>query len=1077
VDYRGSLAMKFCLCLVAALLGATPVAAQTLSANPSALNVAYTAGTQAPEPVDAIITASTGVPPVLSAALASGGTAPAGLFVPTVSGSTLSVGIDRGTLQSIETVAGLYTANVVVTAAGFPPLTVPVTLSIDVSLSAQASPPSLIFNLLSGTTSQSVAVTATGGTSVSFTVAASTTTGGTWLSVTTNFPYTPATLTVTATPGSLPAGVYNGTITVSPSTGGSIVIPVTLQAGVSANLTANPTSFSFSYVVGSSVPAAQVLNLTSDIVNNTYFARTTSTNDWLLVNGVTNTVIGTLPAAVNVTIAPAGLTAGTYTGTITATSGDGTTLNIPVTLLVNGGISATANPSSLTFVSQAGGAPPASQSVLVSGVTSSAFNASITSGGGWLSVSPASGAVPAQVTVTAAPGVLTAGTYIGNIAVTVGSQIQNIPVTLIVSVDPVLVSSPGGFIFSYVSGTPAPAVAYLSVNVNDLPQQAFTISAPQASWLQVSNTGVSLTTPVNVSLTLNPVSLPSAIYLTDVVLTPAAVDGVPVVVPVVLQVTGGTALVANPTSLTMSGTAGGSAVTQTLQLTANGSTSFTTSTTTANGLNWLTVSPASGSANYIATTLTVTANPASLASGTYQGTVLLTTAAGVVTQVPVTLSVSGAGFLLTPSSLQFAYVQGAASPPTQTVQVSGSQAFTATAGTSSGGTWLSVTPASGTDSGNLTVTTTPAGLAAGTYGGTITVTPAGGTAQTVSVTLTVAAPGLTAAPNPLAFTYQAGDTNPVPQTLAVSSSGTAIPFTAAASSSGWLSVSPASGTTPASLTVSVNPADLGAGTYSGSIVLSAGSGTAPVSVAVNLVVTAPLPIISRVVNAASYLGGAISPGEIVVIFGSDLGPSTGVSAQPSSSGIFGATVANVQVTFNGFPAPLLYVSAEQVNAIVPYELAGASSALVEVLFGQASSNSVTMPVALSAPGIFSANASGTGPGAILDTNYNLVSTSNPTSPGSIVQIYATGEGQTTPLGVDGKLAALMLPLPYPNQPASVLIGGLPANILYIGAAPGLVAGALQVNAQIPPGVPSGTLSVVLTIGAISSQAGITVAVQ
>jgi uncharacterized protein (TIGR03437 family) len=157
-----------------------------------------------------------------------------------------------------------------------------------------------------------------------------------------------------------------------------------------------------------------------------------------------------------------------------------------------------------------------------------------------------------------------------------------------------------------------------------------------------------------------------------------------------------------------------------------------------------------------------------------------------------------------------------------------------------------------------------------------------------------------------------------------------------------------------------------------------------------------------VVNAASYLGGAVSPGEIVVIFGSDLGPSTGVSAQPSSSGIFGATLANVQVTFNGYPAPLLYASAEQVNAIVPYELAGASSALVEVLFGQASSNSVTMPVALSAPGIFSANASGTGPGAILDTNYNLVSTSNPTSPGSIVQIYATGEGQTTPPGVDGK---------------------------------------------------------------------------
>jgi uncharacterized protein (TIGR03437 family) len=1077
MDHRGSLGLKFCLCLVAALPVATPVAAQTLSANPAVLNFSYTVGTQAPEPVVVTITASKGVTPALTATVAPVGATPAGLFVLTVSSPTIIVGIGVGTLDSIVNAAGLYTANIIVSAAGFPSLTIPVTLSIGVSLSAQASPASLIFNELSGTTSQSVEVTATGGTSVSFTAAASTTTGGTWLSVTSNSPYTPATLTVTATPGSLAAAVYSGTITISLSTGGSIPVPVTLQAGPTANLTPSPTSFSFSYVVGSAPPAAQVLNLTSDILNNTYTARATSTNNWLLINGVTTSISGALPAAVNVTILPSGLTAGTYPGIITVTSGDGTTLSVPVTLLVNGGVSATANPSSLTFVSQAEGAQPATQSLLISGSGTSGFSTTVTSGGGWLSVSPTSGGVPAQVTVTAAPGVLTAGTYTGNIAVTVGIQIQDIPVTLTVSADPVLVSSPGAFVVSYVSGNPAPAIQYLSVNVSNLPQQEFTISATQPSWLQITDTSVSLTTPVNVSLTLNPVSLPAGIYLTDIFLTPVGAGAVPVTVPVVLDVTGGTAIVANPTSLTLSAAAGGSAVSQSLQLTANGSTSFTASATTVTGGTWLTVSPASGSANYIATPLTVTANPASLASGTYQGTVLLTTSAGVVTQVPITLSVSGAGFLVTPSSLAFAYVQGGASPAAQTLQVSGSQSFTASASTSGGGTWLAVTPTSGTGSASLTVTTTPAGLAAGSYTGTITVTPTGGTALTLGVTLTVSGPGLAASPNPLAFTYQAGDANPAPQVLAVSSTGTAIPFTAVASSSGWLSVSPASGNTPAPLTVSVNPTDLGAGTYSGSIVLSAGSGTAQVSVAVTLMVTAPLPVISRVVNAASYLGGAVSPGEIVVIFGSDLGPSTGVSAQPSSSGIFGATLANVQVTFNGYPAPLLYASAEQVNAIVPYELAGASSASVEVLFGQASSNSVSVPVALSAPGIFSVNASGTGPGAILDTNYHLVSASNPTSPGAVIQIYATGEGQTTPPGVDGKLAALMLPLPSPNQVASVLIGGLPANILYAGAAPGLVAGALQVNAQIPPGAASGALPVVLTIGVISSQTGITVEVQ
>src|SRR3984957_248532 len=279
MDQRGSVVIKFCLCLVAALLGATSVAAQTLSANPSALNIFYSAGAQAPEPVVAAITASTGVTPALTAALAPGATAPAGLFVLTVSGSSIIVGIGVGALDSIENTAGLYAATINVTGAGFPTLTIPVTLSIGVSLSVQASPTYLLFNLLSGTTSQNINVTATGGSSVTFTATAATTSGGTWLSVTSSSPFTPALLTVTATPGALATGAYTGSITITPSTGGSLVIPVTLQAGPSANLTASPTSFSFGATAGGTAPAAQVLNLTSDILNNTYFARAISTNN------------------------------------------------------------------------------------------------------------------------------------------------------------------------------------------------------------------------------------------------------------------------------------------------------------------------------------------------------------------------------------------------------------------------------------------------------------------------------------------------------------------------------------------------------------------------------------------------------------------------------------------------------------------------------------------------------------------------------------------------------------------------------------------------------------------------------
>ena len=139
---------------------------------------------------------------------------------------------------------------------------------------------------------------------------------------------------------------------------------------------------------------------------------------------------------------------------------------------------------------------------------------------------------------------------------------------------------------------------------------------------------------------------------------------------------------------------------------------------------------------------------------------------------------------------------------------------------------------------------------------------------------------------------------------------------------------------------------------------------------------------------------------------------------------------------------------------------------------------MTLPVVSSAPGIFSADATGQGPGAILDVNYNLVSASNPVSAGSAIQIFATGQGQTSPGGVDGLIEPLSLPLPAPLLAVGVIIGGVPADILYVGAAPGLVAGALQVNALVPKGVAPGAAPLFVSFGGISnSQTGITLAIK
>jgi uncharacterized protein (TIGR03437 family) len=135
----------------------------------------------------------------------------------------------------------------------------------------------------------------------------------------------------------------------------------------------------------------------------------------------------------------------------------------------------------------------------------------------------------------------------------------------------------------------------------------------------------------------------------------------------------------------------------------------------------------------------------------------------------------------------------------------------------------------------------------------------------------------------------------------------------------------------------------------------------------------------------------------------------------------------------------------------------------------------------SAPALFAQNASGSGPGAILNQDNSLNGPDNPAAKGSIVQVYMTGEGQTNPPGITGAITTATLPppqvTPAPVQPIQVLIDGQPALYTYAGEAPGLVAGVMQLNVQIPANVPSGALSIQVSIGGSMSQSGITVSVE
>lgn len=910
----------------------------------------------------------------------------------------------------------------------------------------------------------------------------------------------PGTFRVRYIPASNTGGATTGQIVLGGSGGfGTSAITVNVSGGGTSGITASPSALGFTQAGGT-----QNITLTNPQTGSilpAYILGLTYTNGsgWLNVSPTPNLGNFQSSATISVTAAPAGLAVGTYNANLTITPSGASALTIPITLTVGSatGRVLSVSPSQLSL----SGTTPGTVTLTATGVpagtpipytimNSRSDLVSYTApspnfmNGSTITITPlgATATPNTPVTLTIVPDGSTGFNQATvNITLNPGGSTGR---TLNPSVGQVSLSNLLAQAFVTVTpstGEPIPYTLQLSSSLLQLQSQGlFQVLGPTAT---IAGTGSSF------SFTLsNPALTPSTSG--NVQIVPRADTGyATLTIPVTINGagTGTGSVVVTPTSLAISGFIGSaSAATQNLQVTSSdplASHSFFVTATSVG--NWLTVSASTG---ITPSTLVVGANLSGITTpGPYQGQITIIPQTGLGANVPITIPVTltvTAQFTvsLTPTSLSLTSAAGSTTPATGTVQVAasaGNPAFTTTATTGDGASWLSVTSSSTTLPATLTVAANPFGLAQGTYSGNIAIVSGGTTVANIPVSFAVVpAANIQLSPTALTFAHQTNTTtNPPAQTVQVTSSGATLNFSATATSSGnWLSVTPTSGTTPGTLSVSVNPAGLQPGSYQGSIsVSSPGALNNPQTLNVTLTVATPtLPQVSSILNGGSLAPTVAVPGLIFSIFGSDLGPATPSSATVSG-GAIDTTLGGVRVLFDGIAAPLLYVSANQINGVMPFELFGRFTTRMQVEYRNQRSREIELRVSDSGPGIFTFDARGSGQGAVLNQNGTINSSSNPEARGSVIVIYVTGLGQTNPSSVTGRVATTTA---RPLAPVTVRIGGRDAQVTYAGAAPGLIGGAAQINAVVPADAPTGpNVPVEIQAGSSTSQANVTVSVR
>lgn len=926
-------------------------------------------------------------------------------------------------------------------------------------------------------------------------------------------------VTVAAVPTGLPAGVYRANIRVvlADLPQATTDITVFLRVSASPQVSLNVPLVNLQGQTGTQISTPLVVNSTAAAIPYTaavsqYYGAT----GWLsIVPGSPNTApAGNTGPNANLVANLAGLPSGLYFAVVNfhSESADPGDVSLPVVLTVTQTTTVSVNPARLDFAFQASNlsASPNTKalSVVGSGGAAIPYTATI-SGDSRISISKTSsgggagivqGTTPESVYVIVNPAGIPAGTSV-EATVTI-STLQNsvtVPVRATVTNAPLILPAPDAVTFNYtLGGVPPGAVA---ISVTGTQTLGFSVSEAEVTggdWLTVATSQSQTPGFINVSLNAaRLIQLAGGTYTANITIASPSAGNNPVTVPVTLTVTGSSVLTVNPTALDFVGELNGRVPdrkTFVVSSTDGSNQPFTVSVEPASP--WLIVDKTTSATGTLGDIITVTVDPTRVTeAGKYEADILVTpqsTTPGVVGQrVHVTFTVtSSTSVTATPASITATQV-GATPPAPVTVAIASPVPgvnFTARAEAP----WFTVSPVQGTTNQNLTVTFASAELQPGVYDSSITILPPGANALTIPVKLTVAsAAQLNVSPAALTVNYTQGTPAPAAQTIALTSSGAVINFTAAATSTGnWLAVTPASGATGASgapatnLSVAVTPTGLTPGTYTGTVTITAANASnSPQTITVTLTVSAQAAAVIRSIeNAARNETTLAAPGLIIAIKGSNLGPATGVSGT-ITNGVYDTTLSEARVLFDGIPAPMLYARQDQINTVAPYSLFGRTSTRVQVEYRGLRSDPIEYRVVDTAPGIFTQDSTGRGAGSILNQNNSVNTANNPARRGEIIAIYATGEGNVRPAGSDGRVTTGPVEsIPRPTAPVSVRINGVqvPAeNITYAGSAPGIVAGGLQVNVRIPAdlNITAATQAPIeIQVGSAASQSGVTVAI-